>query len=268
MDVLNEINATNYHGSVPIGNTRPFIVNCGNEAYVAKIFDEEFENKHLINEYVCNCLAQFLHVPSPDASLIRMDQSIIDSVPELKERNIKSNLLYGSKLIEPAQPNITPPLLERIKNTDDIPSIILFDQIIYNNDRATNDGNLLINFKEKKIYAIDHSHVFKDGLLWDVHSLDRINSERVYLIDNFHQKYYKMMLRYVKGNDPFSKIKARLSFLTEQDVTYIIDSVPLEWKLLPDDADALKRFILHRINNVNEIFRCIQNQCPQWKGVI
>ena len=268
MKAMIEINATNYHAPMPIGSTSPFILNCGSEAYVAKVYDEELENKHLINEFVCYKLALLMDIPIPKAMLIRIDTSMIESVPDLRNRKVKSNLLYGSKLIEPAQPNITPPLLEKITNIEDIPSIILFDQIIYNNDRSQNDGNLIINYKAKKIYALDHSHVFKDGLIWNQHTLDVINSEEKYLIDNFHGKYYKMLLRYVNGHEPFGKIKKRLSLITEDDISLIIDSIPLEWEIVKEDAAALKRFLIHRITNVDEIFRQIQDQCPQWKGVI
>lgn len=268
MEIIKKVNATNYFAPIKVGSTRPFILNCGNDAYVAKVFDEELESKHLINEFVCYHLAILMDIPIPEASLINVDDSLIESVPELRERNIKSNTLFGSRLVEKTQTNITPPFLEKIINKDDIPSIILFDQIIYNNDRAHNDGNLLIDYKTKKILAVDHSHVFKDGLLWNQYTLDTINLERQYLIDNFHKKYYKMLQRFVNGNDPFYKIKNKLSSFNPDDISFIVESVPIEWGMTTDESSSLKRFLLHRISNVDDIFKRIHEQCPHWKGVI
>lgn len=268
LEIITELQASNYIKSFTIGSTRPFILACGNEVFVVKAFDEESQNKHLINEFVCYHIAILLDIPIPKASLVKIDNTLLNSVSDLRTRNIKSNILFGSKLVERTQTNITPPLLEAIVNKEDIPSIILFDQIIYNNDRANNSGNLLFDMKEKKLLAIDHTHVFKDGLLWDQHTLERITSDNLSLIDNFHDKYYRMLQSYVGGNDPFNKVKNKLIVLTEENISLIIDSIPIEWGIVKSEEDALKRFLMHRISNVNLIFRRIQEQCPHWKGVI
>lgn len=268
MEIIGEINATNYVTSFRKFSTSPFVLNCGNHVYVAKVMDDDLENKHLINEFICYHLAVLLGVPIPEASLIRIDDSLINSVPDLKDRKIMCNLLFGSKLIDRAVQNVTPPYLEMVRNPEDIPSIILFDQIIYNNDRADNNGNLLVDLKTKTIVAIDHSHVFKDGLVWNYHTLKTLNDEKAYLIDNFHGKYYKMLQRFVRGNDPFSKIKNKLNSLTSENISFIVDSIPVEWGITEVEADSVKEFINHRIDNIKEILKKIQEQCPHWKGVI
>ena len=268
LEIIGEIQATSYFDVMKIGSTRPFIVNCGGSAYVSKAFDEVTENKHLINEFVCYHIAKLLDLPIPEANLIIIDDSFIESVPELRARDIRSKVLFGSKLVERAQSNVTPPFLERIKNKEDIPSILLFDQIVYNNDRANNDGNLLIDLKSNMLVALDHTHVFKDGLIWTEHSLPKINDEKGYLIDNFHGKYYKMLQRYVTGHNPFNKVKHTLTLIREENISLIVDSIPLEWGITDNEKLELKRFLWHRISNVDEIFKRIKQECPQWKGVI
>lgn len=268
MEIISEINATNYAFSYKKFSTSPFVLNCGSNVYVAKVMDDNLEHKHLVNEFVCYHLAVLLGIPIPQANLIRIDESMINSVPELKERKIMCTLLFGSKMIERSVQNITPPYLEIARNIEDIPSIILFDQIIYNNDRADNDGNLLFDLKSKMIVAIDHSHVFKDGLIWDEHTLQSLNDEKNYLIDNFHGKYYKMLQRFVRGNDPFSKIKNKLKTLDPNSISFIVDSIPVEWGITELESESLKNFLNHRIDNVKEIYKKIQEQCPQWKGAI
>lgn len=268
MQIIQEIKAQNYVRKIPAGVTSPFILTCDDGAYVCKVGDDDSECRHLINEFIGYHLAVLLEVPIPNAALLKIDQSLIESVPDLKDRNVRSTILFGSKLVEPAMPKINPALIERIINTDDIPSIILFDQIIFNNDRAKNDGNLLFDIKQKKLLAIDHSHIFRDGLLWTDSSLRSINEERKYLIDNFQGKYYKLLLPFVNGNNPFNKILNKLSFIKFAHVSLIVDSIPVEWGITELEATELKSFIWHRISNVGLILKEIQNQCPQWKGVV
>lgn len=268
MQIITEIHAQEYVRKIPAGVTSPFILASANGAYVCKVGDSESSCRHLVNEFVCYHLAILLDIPIPHASLIRIDQSLIDSVEELKQREIRSTILFGSKLVEPALPKITPAQIERIINPDDIPSIILFDQIIYNNDRSQNDGNLLYDVKNKKILAIDHSHVFKDGLLWTDYSLQNINKDKKYIIDNFHGKYYKLLLPFVNGHNPFNKILKKMNTVKYEQIARIIDSVPIEWELNYNEAQELKQFIWHRLQNISLILISIQHQCPQWKGVV
>lgn len=268
MTQISTVRATAYMGEVRAGTTKPFYLDCNGVTYVAKVIDDDVGHKHLVNEYVCYCLAKILEIPIPDAALIQLDNNIINSTDFLKVRNIKSNLLFGSKLIQSSQTNIAPPFLEIIINKEDIPSIILFDQIIFNDDRATNKGNLIIDFKKKTLNAIDHTHVFKDGALWSSSSLRSINENKEYLVRNFDGKYYKMLLRYVSGNSPFAKILRIISSLKKEQIIEIVENIPDEWNISSDEKLALIDFLWHRISNKESILRKIKDVCPQWKGVI
>lgn len=57
--------------------------------------------------------------------------------------------------------------MDYISNKETYEEIILFDQLIYNKDR--NKGNLFISTGKgaKLLYAIDHTHVFKNATIWD-----------------------------------------------------------------------------------------------------
>jgi len=262
------IQASAFMKNVGNGVTDPFYLECNGVTYIAKATDDNVGVKHLVNEVVCYLLAKLLEVPIPDAALIKIDQTMINSVPFLKDRNIKSDILFGSKLVLNAQANITPPLLEKVKNQVDIPSIMLFDQIIMNEDRAENRGNLLFDFKNRKLFAIDHTHAFKLGALWDVHTLRRINLEKEYLIESFKGKYYRMLQKYVNGNNPFSKVVGKISSLKEADISLIVSSIPNEWEISQEEKEEIKHFLWHRICNIKEILLKIKDECPQWKGVV
>lgn len=268
MVTINTIKASSYVGEVGWGITNPFYIECNGEIYVAKVIDDGADPKHLVNEVVCYLLAKKLELPIPEAAIIEADSELLNSIPALEKRGIQSVLLFGSKLIEPAQSKISPFLLEQVVNKVDVPDIVLFDQIIYNDDRARNKGNLIIEFKKKLLYAIDHTHAFKDGSLWTSDSLKKINANKEYKISKFQGKYYSMLQKYINGYNPFDRMKNKLGNITKQDLISIVDQVPEEWGTTEDEKKELIEFIWHRINNVDAILQEIKNECPHWKGAV
>lgn len=268
METIGYIDATSYDKHLPSGTTNPFILSCNGKYYVTKAFDEHNLNKHLVNEYVSYHLAKLCDLPIPDAKLIRVNNELINSVPKLANSGIRSLIMFGSELLQNVKANVTPVDIDILINTEDIPSIILFDQIILNDDRAKNSGNLLFDFKNKYLYVIDHSHVFRDGLIWTPDSLDRLNEERAYLIRDFHKKIYKNLQQYVYGRDPFHKILSSLRQINSVHIDSIIDSIPVEWEVGELEKKALKRFLNHRITHIDQILLKIKDECPYWKGVI
>lgn len=262
------IQASTFVKKVGNGVTDPFYLDCNGVTYIAKATDENVGVKHLVNEVVCYLLAKLLEVPIPDAALIKIDQSMIDSVPFLSNRNIQSHILFGSKVVLSGQTNVTPPLLEKVTNQADIPSIMLFDQIIMNEDRADNRGNLIFDFKRKELLAIDHTHAFKYGALWDMHTLRQMNVEKEYLVRNFQGKYYRMLQKYINGNNPFSKIIQKISLVNEDDISLITASIPTDWGIPEEEVREIELFLWHRLCNIREILLKIKNECPQWKGVV
>jgi len=264
--LLNEIEASSYFKRLSIGSTAPFIAMVQSQGYVCKLFEEDLGNLHLINEYVCYHLARILELPVPEANLIRFSEEIIMSNDDLSNRNIKSTLAFGSQLINKVQTNINPPLLDKCSNTEVIPTLVLFDQIILNGDRATNDGNLLFNTKTTELIVIDHSHVFEHGTIWNSISLKQVEDQL--LVRNFDKKYYRMLNRYINGFNPFARTIENLAKINERVVNEIVNSIPEEWGLDSANSQALISFILHRLDLVPQILKAISVECPQWKGAI
>lgn len=248
------------------GKTEPSLFQTNHGFYVVKSSNNIDGTRVLINEFVCYKLAKLLCIPIPDAALIHLNQDIIDADPNLNELNMPAGIHFGSQFIDKAMTNIQPPLVEIVENKNDIPSIILFDQIIYNNDRTTNKGNLLIDLREKIILAIDHSHTFKLGALWDKNELEKIHSDPLCLVRDFLGYNYRVLLNYVYGHSPFNKIMERISKLQKQDIDWCFEQLPEEWNLSPEDESALKEFIWYRIQNIEVILNLLLDQWPNWKG--
>ncbi|MCY9373798.1 HipA domain-containing protein [Bacillus sp. T17B1] len=259
-------NVVKFEKEVGNGITNPLIMQTDNDFYIVKVAENNDGPKVLINEYVCYKLAKLLGIPIPDAALINISPEVIDIDPRLKELAVKPGIHFGSHFIKKAGPSIQMPLLSLVTNTEDIPSIILFDQIIYNNDRTLNRGNLIIDLKEKKLLAIDHSHPFKLGALWDVTQLQKIHEEELCLVNDFHGHNYKLLLRYVNGNNPFYKILQNIKRISQNDVEWCFEGLPVQWGLTDNEKTALKNFIWYRIENVDAIMKLLRDQCPDWKG--
>lgn len=261
--------AASYAKKIKIGSTNPFLItDTYGDSYICKVYEENIGNLHLVNELVCYELAKLLDLPIPNAKLVEFRDDFINENADLQKRGLLSNIGFGSSVLNSVKSNITPPLLEMCQNTEIIPGIVLFDQLILNNDRATNDGNLLFDFKKKKLYLIDHSHVFYHGTIWNKHTLKQVIDSNQLLVDNYNQKYYKMLTRYINGFNPFNTFLEKLETIDEVIVSNIVYSIPHEWNLSEESSEALINFILYRLTHINDILGEINKHSPYWKGVI
>ncbi|EKN67518.1 hypothetical protein P9E76_01360 [Schinkia azotoformans] len=255
-----------YERGMGNGITNPLLMKTTDDYYVVKFVGNEHGTRILINEFVCYKLAKLLDIPIPDAALIDIDITKLNQFPELKGLGVETGLHFGSRLAPKAQPSIQPPLLNLVTNKDDIPSIILFDQIIYNNDRTENKGNLLIDIKTKRLLAIDHSHTFKLGALWNEIELKKIHEDDLCLVKDFHGHNYKVLLKFVNGFNPFNKILQKIKGISQDDIDWCFEQLPLQWELNKSDEHALKSFLWYRIENIDKFLSLLKEQCHDWKG--
>lgn len=259
-------NMIKYEREMGNGITNPLLMKTTDDYYVVKVIGNEHGTRILINEFVCYKLAKIFDLPIPNAALINIDSATLDLNPYLQELGVHPGLHFGSQFVPKAQPSIQQPLLNLVTNKDDIPSIILFDQIIYNNDRTINKGNLLIDLKTKKLLAIDHSHTFKLGALWDEIELKKIHEDDLCLVKEFHGHNYKLLLKYVNGYNPFNKILQKVQSISQEDIDWCFDQIPVQWELNKNDENALKGFIWYRIKNTHKFLTLLKEQCHDWKG--
>lgn len=265
---LEELLAINFIGDIRAGTTFPMKYKTeNNQIYACKFFDECSGNLHLINEFVSYKIAKLLNLPIPEANLIRVKKELLPNDPK-DERNgkILSELAFGSKWIDRALPKVNPLNLEACLNKQDIPKIIFFDQLILNNDRASNDGNMLYAQKERKLYIIDHSHVFLKALVWNSTTLN--DDKTTLLVPTFSKKNNHMLLNYINGHSPFDNFISEVKIkLTRESIEEIVNSIPDEWCLSDNNKQALVQFLSYRITICTDIYSAIKTNWPHWKGV-
>ncbi|WP_332249088.1 HipA family kinase [Paenibacillus zanthoxyli] len=181
------------------------------------------------------------------------------------EREIHPGVHFGTKRINKTFPIANAKMLERALNVTIVPEIILFDQLICNNDRDCNGGNLLFDQSQMKIVVIDHSHVFEIGALWDAQQLDiRIGADFQPFTQNGY--IFRKLVPHVRGYNPFDNIIGKMSGMTDRDLWHIIKTIPEEWLITDADKTALHAYLCDRLHRIKDALPILKPILPQWKG--
>lgn len=246
-----------------IGITEPkyAVLDDGTQA-VVKLSHGPEGNLVLFNEYVCYRLAILLDIPMPQCGICVMDEKT-----EVFDPDIASSDNYGYAFYSTYMPKTTKLLasvIRLMKNKECFIKILLFDHIIFNKDR--NEGNLLVGFYKDNILlnAIDHSHVFINGAIWDSGCLKTAMKENdllsIEVLKN-NERLYGMFFRNL------SITKAALeqeSVNFKNRITYdvikkFVEECPQEWRPMKENEDVLVEYIMYRINHFDVIISTILN---------
>lgn len=206
----------------------------------------------LANEIVAYKLAAAADIPMPASGI-----AIIDS--ETDGQGLVTEASWGhcfySERIDKAVIAI-PSSLSSVRDPLLFARIILFDHLIYNKDR--NLGNLLITIRRgvKKLYVIDHTHVFKNQTIWDAGCLRRG------ILENDYQDTAIMELNGYVGFTENARIDLDLlreaarvfeTRYTSLMIDEAIENKPNDWTVRQDDLCALKEYLEYRVRHIDEI---------------
>lgn len=241
---------------VGTGICRPYFAKIGDTNVVLKTYNNIESNRVLANELVCYNIAKKLNLPIPDAGIC-----IVDEKTKISKEISFSDECYGigfysTRINKATRATLTSNIIQNyISNKADIIRIILFDHLIYNKDRHL--SNILLDMsKDKKIYIIDHSHVFNIGCLWDCYQLQRFIDEEDYksteILGNNKESYEKFFeaididykLLYEHSKDFQSRLNRKY-------FSSIVNSLPDEWGISKTDKDKLVEYLCYRLNNLD-----------------
>lgn len=157
--------------------------------------------------------------------------------------------------------------MEFVANKDSYEKIILFDHLVYNTDR--NKGNLLISTGkgDKLLYAIDHTHVFKNQTIWDRFCLIQGIQDNDFLNqDILLNNGYVYFFRSKNINLDTLKLQASvfMNIINKELLENIVESIPNDWNINKADLDALIKYLLYRSEHLNEICEMIA-QYKEWR---
>ena len=157
--------------------------------------------------------------------------------------------------------------MEYISNKSAYEEIILFDHLTYNKDR--NKGNLLISTGKgaKLLYAIDHTHVFKNATIWDsicfkqgIESNDYLDKD---IMDANGYEYFFRDKKIDKNNLVYVADKFK-HIVTPELLEQIISEIPSDWKVEKKNLVALNEYIMYRLEHLYEICEIIA-EYKEWR---
>ena len=232
-----------------------------NVLVIIKTFNGPEGQLVLFNELFCYRLAILLGLPMPPSGVC-----LVDKNTEVYNNCINDDQygygFYSTYLHKSTV--LVETIISLITNKEVFYRIVLFDHIIFNSDR--NPGNLLVQYYKNNVslMVIDHSHVFINQAVWDDNCLNRAIDEKDYystrvLEDN--SILYGMFFRHLTITEEcFEGIKEEMkNIVTEESLRSIVSDIPKEW-LPPDrNIEALIRYILYRVEHIDDITITILN---------
>lgn len=254
-----------FYKSMENGTTRPSLVNATNDViYVLKTINEDASAKVLLNELVGFRLGRLLEIPMPNLVFLELSHELIEKTDFYRDIGAKPGIGLGSEYVK-GNAKVNPVVLKNVENLEDIPKIILFDQVVMNNDRAENDGNLYFEKKTKKILAIDHSHIFASSI-WTASDINRLHSSIPNIVKNIEGPIYKYCSPYIKGNSPFYYGREKYKNIGESEINSLFSDIPIEWEISNEEIESLKKFISEQINQIDDLLEKLKPYFKNWKG--
>jgi hypothetical protein len=200
-------------------------------------------------ELVATTLAKWFRLPTLDFALIEI--SDLDEIPLFRSEKARP----GPGFITRAESGETwggdGQQLKKLINPQDIGRLVVFDTWVLNCDRYAphrhrkpNFDNVFLSEEAPSgnllLKAIDHTHAFSCGrdLTPQIAHIDRIQDPNVYgLFPGFRDKIKK---------EDFNKALDDLAELSRTDVEDIVRSIPREWDVSLQAAQALTDLIFGR----------------------
>lgn len=257
------LTAVKHLGKVGIGITTPqfFRANDG-KTYVVKLQHSRIGSKFLVSEFLAAQIGKFMKLCFPPNDIIMVDEKIIRENETLSLMNIPPGMHFASLYLDKTE-YLGKNNIAKAANISDMAGIMLFDHMFHNADRANNKKNLLLRQEESehKIYAIDNSHLFRSGQ-WTSKSLENLTGK----LKIYYRYSFGLLLRDMLTQQDFDPYLEALNNLSDDEIYWIVHSIPLVW--LPDELtrNALIAFIKNRCDIAEEIRDKLCKQIPVERG--
>lgn len=257
---------TNFLGRIPNGITQPVKIQADDgKVYVMKCLHNFCSPKILYNELIAYRIGKLLEIPMPICDIAELSDSVISKTPHLVEMDAIPGTCFLSEY-RAGTVKISPALARSTINGQDIAKILVFDQIILNNDRAKNDGNLFYDKKQRKVLAIDHSHIFINGEIWSAEELNRLKNKSPMVVDNLLGRNYRAFSSQLIGYNCYNDINTKIKSLTLEDVQEIFKEIPTDWRMNVNEVQCSLELVWEQMSQVEGIITQLQNAYSKRKG--
>lgn len=242
------------------GVTDPLVGIIENKRAIIKIPLNKAGINVLINEIICLKLCNILNIPMPDGGICVIDDTTdvneFEQDYEISLEEIKGTAFYLYKLENVIE--LVPMDLKKLKNSQDIIKVIVFDHFINNADR--HDGNILIDIIDMKFYIIDHSHVFcKEksslGQTWALYDESPYDENKIFKENEDSYNLFCNLTDY-SYDDIMSQALNYKNLLSEEVIMNILNDIPDEW-ITEEKKNNIFKYIMHRISIIDDICKYI-----------
>ncbi len=248
------INIVEIKNKLGNGSTTPFVVWCDDgQTYIVKFPGNEQGVKTLVNEFIASNLCEYLELPIFNYNLIKVKMS--DYNDKTKNEIIPlEGTAFGTLYNDNALTILNSGMISKASNKNDAIKILIFDLLIGNFDR--NNGNLMIDSISKKIFMIDHTHIFGLGTIWDEFQLPRLIDEK-FDVNNLNKFNFNNIIQSIKIDEEFNnelnKFIKKVKNINKDFINNIMKNIPDDWNVLDREKHLLVDYIYKRFNRVDEI---------------
>lgn len=254
-----ELTAIRYLGPMQWGITSPRLVRANdNQLYVVKLCGNKMGVRALANEGLAAILGAKISLCFPPSARIWLDKRLLQHNPSLQKAALVEGPHFGCRYLSHTS-YVSRFELRRAINRKEMAGVMLFDQLFHNTDRTHNRKNLLIRYEREghRIYAIDHSHLFRHGR-WTPESLQQLAQD----VSVSTRRVYGLLLKHYLQPSDFSFYGEAIKALTDEDLADVVSAIPELW--LPDSGErqALLHHLCIRRNLVDDVIAAIVSIIP------
>jgi len=224
--------AEEYLGSVGVGVTSPqFFRAHDGKVYVVKLQNNRLGPKVLVNEFIAAQFGEIMGLCFPTSGIIEINEQTLQENQCPMTPEISLGRHFASLYLEHTE-YVGKHNLHQGMNTAEMAGVLLFDHMFHNPDRAKNRRNLLIRQEDAgyKIYAIDHSHLFRSGR-WTLESLNSLGTK----MKPYARYSFGMLLNDYLSPQDFLPYLKKVATISNNDIETIVEKIPDEW--LPDKPE-------------------------------
>ena len=136
---------------------------------------------------------------------------------------------------------------------------MLLDQLLHNADRTHNRKNMLIRKEADghRIYAIDHSHLFRRGR-WTPELLKQLACD----VTVSTRRVYGLLLKYYLRPCDFRCYQEAIKSWQDEELAEIVSQIPAVWLPDTDERQALIEHLQVRRSMVDDVLAAITAYIP------
>lgn len=280
------IEAVGFFGNMEDGISKPKKMLCSDDIMrVVKFNYPDNFTRALLHEFLGYRIALLLELPVLSQELVYVPPELANVYSNIEgmssgikigsplvdiDKNLADNGLFREPLVD---------LYKSCKNVGLIQDILAYDIWIHNDDRGSNQGNLLVipNKDGSKEFVIhDHGYAF----FRPVATMERYKNlqefKGAHLTWQNHKYPFGPVYEAIKMNidltdsnsNPFTRIINKIESVSKEDLEDIMNDIPDEWQIPDYEKRSLITFLYERKYKVREHIDYLVNifWFPNWNG--